>query len=72
MHACLDDLQHTVNFWQLLSVYSVLNGWVYVHIHIDTYIKDIVQIIKDRSYTTSPIARVCHLYPVAVVMLPAV
>ena len=45
---------------------------MYIYIYIDTYTKDIVQIIKDRSYTISYIGWAYHLYLTAVGTLPAV
>ena len=35
-----------------------------------TYTKGIEQMIKDRSHATSHAVWACHLYPVAVGMLP--
>ena len=44
----------------------------HVYIHPDTYAKGIAQITKDRSRTIFNTMWACHLYLVAVGMLPAV
>ena len=42
----------------------------HVPIYVDTYMKGIALMIKDISHTMSCIVWACHLYPVAVGVLP--